>query len=163
MLCEAQCPTVNQEAGSDMSRSDSPINVSRLLRDLEREGTLLNASPAAASDEYDLVAYRGQPRQRPLRVTMSEQGLAALLDAYEQDDPQVLFPDRDRRTGAYFLVLARFDEELASRGEYLTTLILDASGFHALGTPRAPAAGMGARSSGTGETDEHEWQARPPD
>ena len=82
-----------------------------------------------------MSVYRGEVLDPPARLTVLESDLDALLESTQRHgSPQVLWPDRDPWTAAYFLFLANFDEEVARYGYKVKALTVSSTGGR--GTPR---------------------------
>lgn len=109
-------------------------DLDRLFTDLDAEGTVVERIPAAATGAYLISHYRGEVMDPPATLTVVADDLDALLARIESHNPQAVFPDRDRRTAAYFLFLANLDEEVARYDYKIKALTVSPTGVR--GTPR---------------------------
>lgn len=117
------------------NRRPDESSLERLLRDLEDGGTTFETPPDAAPGLYSMTAYQGEVLDPPVRFTVLERDLDAILEATQRrGSPQVVFPDRDPWTGSYFLFLANLDEEVARYDYKISALTVSPTGVR--GTPR---------------------------
>lgn len=113
-----------------------------------------------------MTVYRGEVLDPPARFTVLERDLDALLESTQRnDDPRVLFPDRDPLTAAYFLLLANLHEEIARYGYRIKALTVDRSTVR--GTPRDdwdPYPFLpGITAADLGDPGGYEWTTTRPD
>ena len=106
--------------------------VEQLLRVLAAEGTA--TSPGDHAGGLVLTAYRGAPVQPPARLLVTDADLHALLRALATEDVQVLWPDVDVDTGAFYLLLSLLEEELQRYDLQVDVLRVGPDGVRA--TPR---------------------------